>query len=85
MSHTPSSENRDQILKLAETLVNAPEADVGNLTALLPQLLDLVTQQNTELQTARDERDKADRDLKVSQAQLVQDGSGRAVGCWGCA
>ena len=80
MSHTPSSENRDQILKLAETLVNAPEADVGNLTALLPQLLDLVTQQNTELQTARDERDKADRDLKVSQAQLVQSGKMAAVG-----
>lgn len=80
MSHTLTSEDRDQILKLAQTLVNAPEADAGSLAVLLPQLLNLVAQQNNELQTARDERDKADRNLKASQAQLVQSGKMAAVG-----
>ena len=80
MSHTFSLEDRDQILKLAETLVNTPDADADGLRALLPQLLTLISQQSNELQTVRDERDKADRNLKISQAQLVQSGKMAAVG-----
>ena len=80
MPQTFSSDDREQILKLAEALVGAPEADVARLVSVLPELLNLVAHQRDELQTVSDERDKADQNLKASQAQLVQSGKMAAVG-----
>ena len=80
MSQTFSSDDREQILKLAESLVDAPEADVARLVSVLPELLNLVAHQRDELQNVKDDRDLAAQNLKASQAQLVQSGKMAAVG-----
>ena len=80
MSQTFSLEDREQIVKLAEALVEAPETDVACLASVLPELLNLVAHQRDELQSARDARDLADQNFKVSQAQLVQSGKLAAMG-----
>ena len=80
MSQTFSSDDREQILKLAESLIGAPEADVARLVSVLPELLNLVAHQRDELQDAKHDRDQATQNLKASQAQLVQSGKMAAVG-----
>lgn len=50
------------------------------MAELLPDLLALLVQQSEALESARNECDKADKNLKASQAQLVQSGKMAAVG-----
>lgn len=71
--------NQD-ILKRASELAHAMDAEPDQMAALFSDLVDLAQQQVEEIETVRSERDKADRNLKVSQAQLVQSGKMAAVG-----
>jgi len=68
-----STENRAAIIREARELVNASNGSQDRIVALFPDLLAL-------LQTVRDERDEADKNLKASQAQLMQSGKMAAVG-----
>jgi two-component system NtrC family sensor kinase len=71
--------NQD-ILKRASELAHKMDAKPDQMAALFADLVDLAQQQVAEIETVRSERDKADRNLKVSQAQLVQSGKMAAVG-----
>lgn len=71
--------NQD-ILKRASELAHTANAKPDQMAALFSDLVDLAQQQVEEIETVRSERDKADRNLKVSQAQLVQSGKMAAVG-----
>lgn len=68
------------ILKQASQLAHADEVKPDQMAAMFSDLVDLAHQQVEELESVRSERDKADRNLKVSQAQLVQSGKMAAVG-----
>ncbi|MFT5366679.1 MAG: two-component system NtrC family sensor kinase [Candidatus Latescibacterota bacterium] len=68
------------ILKKASELARSAHAEPEQMVALFSDLVDLAHRQVEELKTARDERDKADKNLKTSQAQLVQSGRMAAVG-----
>lgn len=59
------------ILKKASELARSAHAEPEQMVALFSDLVDLAHRQVEELKTARDERDKADKNLKTSQAQLV--------------
>jgi len=69
-----------EILKRASELAHKMDAKPDQMAALFADLVDLAQQQVAEIETVRSERDKADRNLKVSQAQLVQSGKMAAVG-----
>lgn len=68
------------ILKQASQLAHSSDAEPDQMAALFSDLVDLANQQVEELKTVKDERDLADRNLKASQAQLVQSGKMAAVG-----
>ncbi|MBT4136320.1 MAG: GHKL domain-containing protein [Candidatus Latescibacteria bacterium] len=68
------------ILKQASKLAHSDGAEPEQMAALFSDLVGLAQQQVEELKTLRAERDKADQNLKASQAQLVQSGKMAAVG-----
>lgn len=68
------------ILKQASELAHSDGAAPEQMAALFADLVGLAQQQVEELETVRHERDKADQNLKASQAQLVQSGKMAAVG-----
>ena len=68
------------ILKQASQLAQTNQAKPDQMAALFSDLVDLAQQQVEELAAVKDERDKADQNLKASQAQLVQSGKMAAVG-----
>ena len=68
------------ILKRATELKRTTRVEPDQMAAMLSDLVELANQQVEELEAVKSERDNADRNLRASQAQLVQSGKMAAVG-----